>query len=193
MCEVAKKPTFAVVHVVLVLVRAHNGPLLNDAGWMVLSIPPSAVHARPYLQRQLHLQRPWPVSSCSHAEATSRARFRVTCSLGLSDRPAPAHALKNIHSTDLLPPEEDTSWQYHVKAGLRKGTSEMGRISWLVMVSMPASPLTLALAMAMSRWSTICSSFSSACCAVWLIGPPPPITRLPAPEKTDCHVSCAKG
>ena len=71
----------------------------------------------------------------------------MTCSLGLSDRPAPAHALKNIHSTDLLPPEEDTSWQYHVKAGLRKGTSEMGRISWLVMVSMPASPLTLALAL----------------------------------------------
>lgn len=75
MCEVAKKPTFAVVHIVFVLIGALDGPLLDDAGWMVLSVPPSAVHARPDLQRQLHLQRPWPVSTCLRAEASSRAHL----------------------------------------------------------------------------------------------------------------------
>ena len=72
MYEVAD-PTFAVVHVIFVLIGALDGPLLNDAGRMVLSVPPSAVHARSNLQRQLHLQRPWPLNTCLRAEATSRA------------------------------------------------------------------------------------------------------------------------
>ena len=126
MHEVAKNPTFAVVHVVLMLVCALDGPLLDDAGWMVLSVPPSAVHARPYLQRQLHLHTAQPFNTCVHAEATSRAHhLLVTCRLGSESGhglPQPsktAAALVTSDLTEMFLKEVCQGWDVQERAPLR--------------------------------------------------------------------------